>query len=158
MKKTSLLASLAVVLAVSGCARHQKPVMTPLEIQGLQSRNYENSKEVVFPSVISVFQDLGYTITNANMQTGLISAESASNSNFAHQFWLGQTKVNQTKATAFIEKIGKQTRVRLNFVEISQTSSAYGQNNRHDTPILNAKMYESAFEKVDSAIFLRSAN
>src|SRR5690606_24423359 len=117
-----------------------------------------SSKAIVFPSIISVFQDLGYTITNANMDTGLISAESASDSNFAHNFWLGVTKVNQTKATAFVEKIGNKTRARLNFVTISQTSSSYGQNNRSDTPIMDAKIYESAFEKIESAIFLRQAN
>lgn len=146
---------MAVVIA--GCTRAPKPTMTPLEIQGLQTRNYEETKEVVFPSIISVFQDLGYTITNADIQTGLISAESSSKSDLASRFLLGMTNVSQIKATAFIEKIGIKTRARLNFVNTQRISSYYGQNDRQDTPILDAKVYENAFEKIDSAIFIRSA-
>lgn len=135
-----------------------KPSMTPLEIQSLQAREFETTKDIVFPSVISVFQDIGYTITNADIQTGLISAESSSNSDFATKFWLGVTKVEQTKATAFVEQIGNKTKARLNFVEVAQTSSGWGQTDRQDTPILDAKIYQNAFEKIESAIFVRTTN
>ena len=66
--------------------------------------------------------------------------------------------VSQTKATAFVEQIGSKTRARLNFVEVNQTSSEYGQTSRHDTPILDAKLYQNAFEKIENAIFIRSAS
>lgn len=155
--KNILLAVLAAVV-LSGCMTAPKPTMTPLEIQSLQSREYEATKKVVFPSVISVFQDIGYTITNADIQTGLISAESSSKSDFASKFWLGMTNVSQTKATAFVERIGDKTRARLNFVEVNQTSSGYGQTDRQDTPLLDAKFYQNAFEKIENAIFIRSQN
>ena len=156
--KNILLLALA-TLILSGCVENPKPPsLTPLEIQTLQSREYESTKEIVFPSVISVFQDIGYTITNADIQTGLISAESAANSDAVIKFWLGYTKVEQTKATAFIEQIGGITKARLNFVESTQTSSGYGQNDRHDLPLLDAKLYENAFDKIENAIFIRSAN
>ena len=149
-----LMFVLAAVL-VSACTEPPQ-VMTPLEIQSIQTREYPESKDVVFPSVISVFQDLGYIITNADIETGLISAESAAQSDEAMKFWLGSTMVSQTKATGFVETIRGVTRVRLSFVEISQTSSGYGQSDRNDTPILDIVLYRNAFERVESAIFLRS--
>lgn len=145
------------LLLLTGCmATTKKATMTPLQIQSLQSREYDAKKEVVFPSVISVFQDIGYTISNADIQTGLISAESSSTSDFASKFWLGITKVSQTKATAFIEQIGNKTKARLNFVEIKKSSSGWGQTDREDTPLLDAKLYENAFEKISNAIFIRN--
>lgn len=166
MRVTQILVFLGVSIFLTGCVTTSKPAMTPLEIQSLQSREYKVAKEVVFPSVISVFQDIGYTITNADIQTGLISAESSSNSNSISKFRLGSiskfrlgmTQVSQTKATAFVEQIGKKTRARLNFVEINRTSSKWGQTDRWDTPILDAKIYENAFEKIESAIFVRTAH
>lgn len=154
--KNLIVLMLASVL-VTGCmATAKKPEMTPLQIQSLQSREYESKKDIVFPSIISVFQDIGYTISNADIQTGLISAESSSQSDFMSKFWLGMTKVSQTKATAFVEQIGDKTRARLNFVEIKKSSSGWGQSDREDTPLLDSKLYENAFNKIENAIFMRS--
>ena len=154
--KNVIVLMLASIL-VTGCmATAKKPSMTPLQIQSLQSREYESKKDIVFPSIISVFQDIGYTITNADIQTGLISAESSSQSDFMSKFWLGMTKVSQTKATAFVEQIGDKTRARLNFVEIKKSSSGWGQSDREDTPLLDSKLYENAFNKIENAIFMRS--
>ncbi len=155
MKISKICLVVLATLALSGCFATSKPSMTPLEIQGLQSRDFEETKQVVFPSIVSVFQDIGYTITNADLETGLISAESSSDSSFATKFWFGFTKVSQTRATAFVETIGKKTRARLNFVEIKKTSSGWGQSDRQDTPLLDAQLYQNAFEKIESAIFVR---
>lgn len=158
MKITNVVFAVLASIVLSGCMTTPKPTMTPLEIQSLQSREYETTKEIVFPSVISVFQDIGYTISNADMQTGLISAESAADSDFASKFWLGVTNVSQTKATAFVEQIGDKTRARLNFVETKKTSSGWGQSDQQDTPLLDAQLYQNAFEKIENAIFIRSQN
>ena len=94
------------------------------------------------------------------MQTKIrgITAESAAKSDAASKFWLGISNVSQTSATAFVEEIGKITKVRLNFVTSNKKSYGYGQSDRQDTPILNADVYKNAFERVESAIFVRSAN
>ena len=158
MKKYFLFVTAGLSLIfVAGCtevANH--PNLTPLEIQSLQTRDYPNEKEVVFSSVVSVFQDLGYTINNADLDTGLITAESAAQNNPGTTFWFGYTEVKQTRATGFIERINDQTRVRLNFVETTQTDSTYGQSDRTDAPILDSDLYLNAFEKVEQAIFIRS--
>ncbi|WP_445003002.1 hypothetical protein [Halomonas mongoliensis] len=147
----------AIAILVSGCAQTaQQPSMTPLEIQSMQTRSYEHSKDVVFPSTISVFQDLGYSIVSADMATGLISAESSAENNPMLTFWTGMTEVNQTRATAFVEEIRGESTVRLNFVEKRESSSAYGRSDRRDTPILNADIYQNAFERIENAIFVRA--
>ncbi|WP_404377388.1 hypothetical protein [Vreelandella aquamarina] len=147
----------AIAIFVSGCAQTaQKPSMTPLEIQSMQTRSYENSKDVVFPSVMSVFQDLGYSIVSADMQTGLIAAESSAENSPMLTFLTGMTQVNQTRATAFVEEIRDTSTVRLNFVEKSESSSVYGRSDRSDTPILNSDVYQNAFERIESAIFVRA--
>ena len=148
---------LTIALLIGGCAQApQGPNMTPLEIQSMQTRSYEHSKEVVFPSTISVFQDLGYSIISADINTGLVSAESSAENNPMLTFWTGISQVSQTRATAFIEEIRGESTVRLNFVEKKESSSAYGRNDRRDTPILNADIYQNAFERIENAIFVRT--
>lgn len=159
MRFMGLLTMPVMVLFLASCVVPEPETpMTPLEIQALQSREYDSTKEIVFPSIVSVFQDLGYTITNADIRTGLISAESAAESDLTSKLLLDKTSVSQTKATAFVEQIGSRTRARLNFVEINRTSSSQGQTDRQDMPITDAKIYENAFDKIDNAIFVRSAN
>ena len=155
--KTIRIALFALSLVLAGCVPPPVHVLTPLEIQSLQSREYEQHKDIVFPSVISVFQDLGYIIRSADKDTGLITAESAANSDPNSMIW-GVTDVTQTTATAFIERIGKMTKVRLNFVVSSKKSFSYGQSDRQDTPIMDAKTYQNAFERIENAVFIRSAN
>lgn len=130
--------------------------LTPLEIQELQSRSFEAPKEVVFRSAVSVFQDLGYTIQNADLNTGMISAEGRTEQTSGFfDAMAGQTRMGQTRATAFVEQIGDRAAVRLNFVEINETSSAYGQRTRSDTAILSSEVYQNAFERIENAIFVR---
>ena len=155
MKRTVFIATLAATLLVGGCAMEPKSEMTPLQIQSLQTRNYPQGKDIVFPSVISIFQDLGYTIDNADKETGLVTAQSPSQSSFETKFWLGMSSVSQTKATAFVERIGQETRVRLSFVEANRTSSAYGRSDEQETPILDASIYANAFERLENAVFVR---
>jgi len=141
-----------------GCvSTSSEPAMTPLEIQALQTREYDSTKEVVFPSVISVFQDLGYTVENADVTTGLIKALSATENSAWLTAFTGATKNTQTAVTAFIETIGGVVKVRLNFVTKTRSSSAYGAQDQRDVPILDAQAYQNAFERVENAIFVRSA-
>ena len=158
MKRIHLLLPILFIL-ITGCETTKPKVnLTPLEIQSIQSRSYEHSKDIVFPSVMSVFQDLGYSINSADINTGLITAESAADSDKKLKFWLGITKVSQTKANAFIEEIGNETKVRINFVVTKKKSFGYGQTDREDEQILTSQPYQNAFEKIENAIFIRSSS
>ena len=161
MKKLISIMLMSSVLAplLAGCAANSSaPEMTPLEIQSMQTRSFEYPKDIVFRSVVSVFQDLGYTLQGADLDTGLISAESAAESDSWFQAWTGSSKVEHTRASAFVEQIGDETRVRLNFVEVEKTSSAWGRDDRNDTPVLEVGIYQNAFERIENAIFVRSSS
>lgn len=158
MKRIYLFLTILFIF-ITGCETTKPTVnLTPLEIQSIQSRSYEHSKDIVFPSVMSVFQDLGYSINSADINTGLITAESAADSDKKLKFWLGITKVSQTKANAFIEEIGNETKVRINFVVTKKKSFGYGQTDREDEQILTPQPYQNAFEKIENAIFIRSSS
>jgi hypothetical protein len=117
------------------------PLPTPLEIQAFQTHEFETQKRIAFGSVLSVFQDLGYIVQSADLETGFITAASPAGSNFnVWQLLSFTTSSSQTKATAFVEEIrpGFVT-VRLNFVDAKRLSSTEGQTTDRDTPILDPR-------------------
>ena len=156
MNKLFLLLALS-FLTVS-CGMKDTPKMTPMEIQSIQTRDFESTKAIVFPSVVSVFQDIGYNIESADIASGLIVAESLKDSNYATMFLFGVTDIRSTKANAFIEEIGNMTKVRLNFINVREQSNIYGQEDRNDNQILEVEPYKNAFEKIENAIFVRSGS
>ena len=158
LKAVFLLAICVAMMTLSSCVSFPlKPQMTPLEIQAMQTRQYEEGKDIVFASVISVFQDLGYTIKSADKETGLITTQGLATSDTGYNLW-GITSVNrQVQAVAFVEVIRDKTNVRLNFVATKSSSGVYGQTERNDSAILDANVYQNAFEKIENAIFVRSA-
>ncbi len=126
------------------------PHRTSLEIQAFQTREFEALKPMAFNSTVSVFQDLGYIIETASLDTGIITAQSPS-----VQSGLFDQKQTYTRGTAFVEerRPGFST-VRLNFVETQKVVGKGGS----DQPILDPAIYENAFNKIDDAIFIRTAD
>ena len=153
---TRITAGIALCVLLAGCVALPPPT-TPLEIQSVQTREYEQSKQVVFASVMSVFQDLGYIVNSADLATGFITTEGLARGETDILDWLfNVSQVSQTRATAFIEEVNDKTRIRLNFVETWQESRDQGQSTRRDRPILDAEVYENAFDRIENAIFVRS--
>lgn len=130
-----------------------------MEVQALQSHEFETTKEILFASVVSVFQDLGYQIENADLPSGFITASSATTNKTS--FWeamANQASTGNTRATAYIEQFaGGRAKVRLNFLNTKMSSGLYGQSAKNDKPILDPQTYQIAWEKIDEAIFVRSA-
>ena len=158
MRKSVLVAVAALTLASPAYAA-RKPQLTPMQIQAMQQKEFEAPKAALFSSVIDVFQDLGYSIGSADMTSGFITAESANVNKTG--FWDAMaytTGSGNTRATAFIEQMPSgMTRVRLNFVATKTMSSQYGQGSKADTPILDPSVYQRAYEKIDEALFVRTA-
>lgn len=160
-----VLCSLTVgsALFIAGCAMNDAPQnKTSLEIQAYQSRSFEVDKKTAFNSAMSVFQDLGYIVNSANLDTGFITAESptkgAKGSEAFLSFLAGIRVEGRTAVTAFIEELSpKSAKIRLNFVERKKSSGDYGQQANRDDPIQDPKIYQSAFEKISDAIFIRAA-
>ena len=152
MKKIALLILIASCL--NGCAT-TKPQKTSLELQAMQAKEFNTEKKVAFQSTLSVFQDLGYVIQQADLETGFITAKSPTTNTMVP--FVGMS-MNDTKATAFVEQLGAKSKVRLNFVASHETSNAYGMKSSQDTPVEDPLIYQNAFVKIQEAIFIRSAN
>lgn len=156
--RKALLAAL-ITVAVIPAAEAQKVKMTPMELQAMQQKEFETSARTLFRSVVSVFQDLGYTISTADFDSGLITASSATTNKT--NFWdaLGGVRgQGNTRATATVEELPNgRSAVRLNFVSSKVRSGAYGQQAQDDKPILDPQVYQVAFDKIDEALFVRSA-
>ena len=138
-------------LFFSGCEFFTPPPqMTSLQIQSIQSREFETSKKIAFGSVMTVFQDLGYIVNSAEYNTGFITAESPN----SQDFFSGNQKM---KATAFIEELdNSNTKIRLNFVRHTEYVQ---QNNRvitRDTAVQTPETYQEAFTKIQEQIFIKT--
>jgi hypothetical protein len=151
--KRKLFLVLAVMISLVGCAPMPQQTKSSLELQAIQSREFETSKKIAFAAVMSVFQDLGYTVGSASLDTGFITAQSPVKQDLV--LFVGQ-RMRDVKATAFVEEIAPgRTRVRLNFVNVTQTSSGYGMKGDNEVPIEDPKTYQQAFTKIEHGIFIR---
>lgn len=151
----------AAAIGLTACAdlaADSEPELTSLDIQSIQKRDYDLDSSIAFASVVSVFQDLGYIIDNADKATGFITAHSPSeDSTDLLQLLLEDdvTVTSQTKVTAVIESLTEErTSIRLNFV-VGETESSKGGVTTRDKPLLDADIYQNAFDKIEDAIFIR---
>ena len=156
MNRITFLALFVVVL-VAGCATPSSPPQkTSLELQAIQARDFPTNKKTAFASVLSVFQDYGYIVNSAELETGFITAKSPKNATTS--IWTGTT-MKDTSATAFIEELKPGvTKIRLNFVESMENSKGAGIAFSEDTPIQDHAIYNNIFLKISEAIFIRSAS
>lgn len=148
-------AILALVVVLAGCVASTGPTKTSIQLQAFQSKEFETTKKIAFASTMSVFQDLGYTIGTADLETGFITGKSPTKQDFV--LFVGQ-RMQDVKATAFVEQMGKsRTKIRLNFVNSTQTSSGYGMKGAHDNPIEDPQVYQDTFTKIAKAVFVRES-
>jgi hypothetical protein len=160
MRTLLMATAMAVVIAgATPALAKKKPEITPMQLQAIQSKEFEATKDDVFASIMTVFQDLGYQVNSAEMNTGFITAESATHNKTS--FWDAMAKQSgsgNTRATAFVEKMPNgMTRVRLNFMNTKSVSGMWGRNSREDKPVLEPRTYQIAWEKIDEALFVRHA-
>src|SRR5574340_566534 len=153
MKKFLTFPLIASLLLVGECVTAPQSTKSALELQAVQAKEFEIDKKIAFASTLSVFQDLGYVVGNASPDTGLINAKSPTQQSFVP--FVGRV-MKDVKATAFVEEvIPGRTKIRLNFVNSTQTSSGYGMRGEQDQPIEDPQMYQDVFAKVQQAIFIR---
>src|SRR5689334_4240375 len=128
MRKIMVALAVGAAMTASPAVARKPPQLTPMELQSLQSREYQTTKDQVFSSVVSVFQDLGYQISAADVTTGFISAGSANTNKTGFlEAMVGMRSSGGSRVTGFVETMPSgSTRVRLNFMNTKNSSSAYG--------------------------------
>ncbi len=153
MKKIALPLLLASILsACNPVLERPKLTKSPLELQAIQSKEFDASKKQVFGAVLTVFQDNGYMITSAGMDTGLIVAKSpgVQEGNPIRSFIY-----REQRATAYIDEIlSGRTKVRINFVTFERLTANY-RVQEHDVPIEDPQIYQDTFKNIQQAIFMR---
>lgn len=157
--KRILIALLLAFTLTANPAVAKKPTMTPMELQAIQSREFEVGKEVAFGAIMTVIQDLGYTVASADIASGFITAASPTeNKTGILDAFAGQRGSGNTVMTAFLLQMPSgTTRIRLNFVNSKSTSGLYGRSDRRDKPILDPNVYQNAWERIDEALFVMGA-
>lgn len=179
-----LLAPLMLVLGVVGCTvvgRQQQPPppQTQLQTRQPQTREYDtNDVKLVMKAVLNTLQDDGFTIKNAVVDLGLISATkeidlgrtSRGSTSGNDDFWaslfraaagvdrkpqpqqeIRYEKLKQIEATLNISEFGKRTRVRASF----QAKILDDKGNPMEIyPVDDLKFYQDFFMKVDKGIFI----
>ncbi|MCA8837277.1 MAG: hypothetical protein K0U66_06950 [Gammaproteobacteria bacterium] len=144
----------------------KQPELTSLDKQALQTRMFKSTKVILFASVVSVLQDLGYNINTADKDSGFINAISPQTvtSSAGQKIFFGTTEQENTKVTAFIEELPQGTRVRLTFLRTTKRTSGasafegdtYDGETTTDQPIYDRNLYTNAFNLVEEAIFIRT--
>jgi len=159
MKKIALALALGLSINSAPALAAKRPQLTPMELQAIQSKEFETTKDAAFGALMTVIQDLGYTVQSADVNTGFITAASPTeNKTGFFDAMAGAAASGNTVMTAFLMQMPSgMTRVRLNFVNSKNLSSGYGQQSRQDKPILDAKVYQTAWEKIDEALFVMGA-
>lgn len=150
------LSALAIVAALvsAGCVTQPIEQKSALELQAIQVKEFETNQKTAFTAVMSVFQDLGYIVNSASLETGFITAKSPAKTEMV--IFSGYITTDE-KANAFIEQIApNRTKVRLTFVRTEQKSSGFGKVGERDLPITDPAPYQSAFAKIQQSIFIRS--
>lgn len=156
--------ALAASLLLLSCASFNatgavSEMIPPMELQAVQAREFNVPRETAFKAVMSVLQDLGYTLQSADIASGFISAVSPAvdTTSPISKFLLGSDSYSEVAVTAsFLPMPSGTTRVRLNFVERRAKLELMGKS-RDDRPVLDPDVYEKAWEKVDETLFMLKA-
>jgi len=159
MRKILIASALALSLSSVAALAKKAPEMTGLELQQIQSRDVEATKEVTFSAVMSVLQDAGYRIGSADKDTGLITGTASTSGKVTYNLFWGFGKSKKTPiVSAYIESRSPTvTRIRLNFVMAKVRSTVYSSGSQDEEPITDPAAYQQAFEKINQAVFVRQA-
>ena len=142
---------------VTGCSgpRAYQSKLDPLALQQMQTQEFETSKKILFASVVSVFQDTGFTVETGDLESGIVTAKSPTTT----ELGFGAYYTVGVRATAFVEETRPNyAKVRLNYIEGRSKDRGYGSGATDDIPNEDAKYYEKIFNKIQEAVFLREAN
>lgn len=156
-RKAAFTVSIGALMASSTVwSKDKAPELSGLALQQIQSKDFESTADIVFPSAVTILQDSGYRITEADKTSGFISGVGSAEAKTTYNIWWGLGKKKTIPmVSVFIEQRGPAiTRVRMNFVlSKAKTRSAY----TDETPVTDPSVYRDAFEKLEKEVFIRQS-
>lgn len=168
MNLLRLALSLAFCLVTFACAQRALPAAKafqsrwdPLALQQMQTQEFETSKQVLFASTVSVFQDTGFIIEAGDLASGIITGKSPANrAEPGDYYWmkLSSGETFEERASAFVEESrAGHAKVRLNFIA-RRVLPTIGSPEVSETPNEEPAYYERFFSRIREAVFVREAN
>lgn len=146
-------------LSLTSCAT-QMITKSPTEVKMITTRQFEDSKDIVFKSVISLLQSESYLIEDANDRTGLIRANKRiENKNAQMQrLFLGNSKdANTSKASIYIEEFNPDlSEVKITLYEGSESTLGRVKESSQKM-IYDAEIYNQWFNNLRAEIERRKA-
>lgn len=120
----------------------------------MQIKVFNVVKRTAFNATVTVMQNLGYIIQDANFNTRIITAKSTQTANF-----FGDTQY--TESTAFIQtykQSDKNSIIRINFVIYNSMPNPNqgGAPINTSSAVLDPQAYKNAFAKVQQQIFVET--
>ena len=180
-----LVVGLVGILLLGSCAtepdRIGDGVRSPIVVSdtAIRSRTFEAARPIVFDSVVSAFEELGYAIVTADRDAGTVHAEGAIEEP-ARALPPDVSRRQQAVARALVEEVGGGTRVTLHFtmrselleepteISVSRTGETEGSFSFKTTifsdedgakweeePVLEAGVYRDALDRIEQAILGR---
>lgn len=157
--KTLILAG-AFACALSGCVTVDSifgeidPQISDVELQALQTREYDATEDQLFSSVIGAFQSYGFVVQSADRSTGLVIAKTTSEAEI--NSFSGITRTEFNKATAFIERVAeKRVSIRVSIVKHVSATGAYGAHGEKEAMRTLPNIYQGIFSKIEKSLFLK---
>ncbi len=180
------LCCVGIIGLLSGCVA-PPPKMNALQIQAMQTRDFNTSKTKAFNAVMTVFQNDGYTIGTANKSTGYITAKGVTQSTpFVDQygrmpsssggftsgmlkFMAGGDNYNSRNkpihtnysinASAYVTpiKTGKKPSTKIRISYIQNKVVSGGDTSRTSLQVLDPNLYQKAFNDIRQQLFIAPA-
>lgn len=152
---------LPIVALLSSFALASQVVAKEAEVSGMalqqiQGKDFETGTDILFPAIVTVLQDSGYRIEQANRDSGFISGIGSSEQKTTFNIWWGFGRSKSVPiVSAFIEQRGpRMSRARLNFVMAKfKSRNTYSD----EKPITDPAVYRDAFERIEREVFVRQA-
>lgn len=161
--KNLLLMFLGAITLVGCQTQAPPPKPTPLQVEAMQTQTFETTKRKAFNAVMVVFQNKGYTIQSADLDTGFITAKSATTGTGTGMGPMGRAPTHidtSMTATAFISEVPQKNKiiaaVRLSFV-INKTTSGVSGTYTDNSQVLDPDFYKMFFSDIRQQIFVASA-
>lgn len=174
-------ALLLVVVAATGCfSRHTAPdaaVLPPMELRAIQTRNYDQpDPKVVLKTVLDVLQDEGFIVDYGHTELGILHAtktitvteDLAFNRTGDFFGGISGSRLSPTGvydgvadigATVNVTRFASGTKVRVSLQRINTVVRFYSYNGpiyeKQGGPIVDAKIYQEFFAKLDRGMFLQ---